>query len=371
MMTNGGNEGMDSSTTFSMIGYWLDRTPEVPDTGYPDPQELAGKLDASDRDAILEYLARGIPFRFYPGVAECRICGEDVGSRELTDGTWAWPEGLLHYVQAHGVALPGEFLQAARANAVPEDLADRIGEAEMWVASCGGSVPAFGNDEPRFTLDLRPWRDWAVSATQARPNSFATDLVRARRVAAELAHPSFRIAIDPVGGRWRVDFPDSAERIYVQRCSTDTLRELLLRYRYPDPEAILTPDAMRAIAAEYDGDWGAARVLASAMNDVGEPIAWMVWVRPPDGEWPTSEAVSATMEREQSFGWTCFNPDGTYSLMIRPQDEIGWRAFLASTRRQAAAGSGGEGGASAGDGKKPAGLLRRFLSAIGVGKRQA
>ena len=36
------------------------------------------------------------------------------GSLELTDGTYVWPEGLAHYVEQHGVKLPGEFLEHAR-----------------------------------------------------------------------------------------------------------------------------------------------------------------------------------------------------------------------------------------------------------------
>ncbi|MFT5048691.1 MAG: hypothetical protein ACI8QZ_000078 [Chlamydiales bacterium] len=33
-----------------------------------------------------------------------------MGSRCLTDGEWVWPEGLAHYVEAHHVRLPDEFL---------------------------------------------------------------------------------------------------------------------------------------------------------------------------------------------------------------------------------------------------------------------
>ncbi len=45
-----------------------------------------------------------------------------MGDSDLTDGTWLWPQGLVHYVEVHGVALPDEFLAKARAmrGKVPE-----------------------------------------------------------------------------------------------------------------------------------------------------------------------------------------------------------------------------------------------------------
>jgi hypothetical protein len=36
-----------------------------------------------------------------------------MGCRDLTDGTWVWPEGLTHYVRVHHVALPASFLEHA------------------------------------------------------------------------------------------------------------------------------------------------------------------------------------------------------------------------------------------------------------------
>jgi hypothetical protein len=34
-----------------------------------------------------------------------------MGSRDLTDGIWIWPEGLVHYVETHHLALPAEFME--------------------------------------------------------------------------------------------------------------------------------------------------------------------------------------------------------------------------------------------------------------------
>ncbi len=43
----------------------------------------------------------------------CRICGIENGYGEFSDGTYLWPTGLAHYVEAHGVRLPAEFVEHA------------------------------------------------------------------------------------------------------------------------------------------------------------------------------------------------------------------------------------------------------------------
>jgi hypothetical protein len=41
------------------------------------------------------------------------MCDKQNGSGEFTDGTYAWPEGLAHYVYDHKVRLPEEFVRHA------------------------------------------------------------------------------------------------------------------------------------------------------------------------------------------------------------------------------------------------------------------
>ena len=36
-----------------------------------------------------------------------------MGASEFTDGTWAWPEGLAHFVENYDVQLPDEFVRHA------------------------------------------------------------------------------------------------------------------------------------------------------------------------------------------------------------------------------------------------------------------
>ena len=55
----------------------------------------------------------------YGGCSYCRVgCWRTfLGSKDLTDGVWVWPEGLAHYVGTHGVRLPDEFVAHARRHA--------------------------------------------------------------------------------------------------------------------------------------------------------------------------------------------------------------------------------------------------------------
>ena len=106
------------------IGYW--------GTGaageLPDPSKVAGAhWDEHEREDVEDFLSRGFVSRAYLGVAHCRICGQAVGSLELSDGVYSWPEGLLHYVREHAVSLPRVFIdhvRAAGANLMEADVDD-------------------------------------------------------------------------------------------------------------------------------------------------------------------------------------------------------------------------------------------------------
>jgi hypothetical protein len=70
-----------------------------------------------------------------------------MGSRDLSDGTWVWPEGLAHYVERHNVVLPEAFVHTMRAGAwaVPDEAAERVG---VWRSRT-----------PEY--DFEPWTEWA------------------------------------------------------------------------------------------------------------------------------------------------------------------------------------------------------------------
>jgi hypothetical protein len=79
-----------------------------------------------ERAQIVAYLRAGKVFATWCGHSSCRLdCGNRLlGSTDLTDGEWLWPEGLAHYVQEHSVCLPDEFVATmlSRCWLVPEAL---------------------------------------------------------------------------------------------------------------------------------------------------------------------------------------------------------------------------------------------------------
>lgn len=97
-----------------LIGYWRREAGDgwPADERWPSPADFVDRgWDEDERDQIADYLGRGFVVRAYMGYSPCRLCDlETNGSLELSDGVYAWPEGLAHYVSDHGVRLPEAFV---------------------------------------------------------------------------------------------------------------------------------------------------------------------------------------------------------------------------------------------------------------------
>jgi hypothetical protein len=71
--------------------------------------------EVEERPRIVQYLSDAPAIAFACGMSYCRFgCGWN-GSAERSDGVWAWPEGLPHYVQCHDVRLPDGLISDMRA----------------------------------------------------------------------------------------------------------------------------------------------------------------------------------------------------------------------------------------------------------------
>jgi hypothetical protein len=120
-----------------LIGYWIR---DLRDDQFPAPQELPVVDDVELRRKVVEYLARGVQVRQYRGSSFCRFhCGASyLGGSELSDGEWAWPDGLSHYVESHGVALPEEFIATVVRNGCPPAAVDKSAEPSLdfWIEWC-------------------------------------------------------------------------------------------------------------------------------------------------------------------------------------------------------------------------------------------
>jgi hypothetical protein len=107
------NITFDCLANLRRVGFWRsDQQPTL-----PDPRVLVDtNWDAAERMRVIDYLESC----YYIPVAQggpswCRFgCSPrpaDIGTQDLTDGVWVFPEGLVHYIRSHGVKPPVEFLE--------------------------------------------------------------------------------------------------------------------------------------------------------------------------------------------------------------------------------------------------------------------
>ena len=90
------------------IGYWSDGSNGTP---VLHPRDLVDpSWDEEEKETVVLHLMNGAAWQGYMGFAQCRICGELLGTQDMTDGTYVWPEKLEHYLVDHGVRLPHEFV---------------------------------------------------------------------------------------------------------------------------------------------------------------------------------------------------------------------------------------------------------------------
>lgn len=314
----------DAPHPLSIIGYWAEpQAPADQSCGWPDPRDLVGTWDPHDRRVTVEHLTGGRLFRVFGGRSSCRMCDSSLGTGELTDGTWAWPEGLEHYVEAHDVVLPETFVTSCRARvALPAWLADCV--PERWVQGGSGTAAPMPGQVSAWRIDDTAWLDWAATKTPPHPHPDAVSIEDARAVCAGLSHRTWQASITEAAGRWRIECATDSwqRRFYLDPCAAPILERRLLRYRVADPEGILEVPRANEIAAQHDGAWGALRVLAA------QPHAWFFWVRPPGAAWPTEQTVRELLQRPMAPGWMMAAPGGGRSQVIPSQDEVGWRWLL-------------------------------------------
>ena len=184
----------DGGTCYVLIGYWK----SIEEPHWPDPLEMVDpSWDAEERAKVVEYLRGGHGVAHFMGESWCRLgCGTapdmervrtvfhgggvtdaefgwkerrkarqdavqraeeanmtgdnvDMGCRELSDGTYVWPEGLAHYVEEHNVRLPQQFVDHVLAEGSPKK---PTGDEEFSYDLVLWSAPETG-DKP-----LRPTR---------------------------------------------------------------------------------------------------------------------------------------------------------------------------------------------------------------------
>lgn len=123
-----------------VVGWWVMNLTEA---DLPAPQELVGDLSPTIRAALTKHLASGLRHVQYRGYSWCRFCcgiaDSRMGSWDLTDGVWVWPEGLAHYIEAHGIVLPQDFIDHVLSGpslTKPDD--SQPYDDEYWIRWCAG-----------------------------------------------------------------------------------------------------------------------------------------------------------------------------------------------------------------------------------------
>jgi hypothetical protein len=83
--------------------------------GLPLPSDWVDESWSSEERAkVVAYLKDGKAVEHWRGYSFCRFGCEghfEMGSTDLSDGSYVWPEGFSHYVEKHGVKPPEEFIQ--------------------------------------------------------------------------------------------------------------------------------------------------------------------------------------------------------------------------------------------------------------------
>ncbi|MGH0030838.1 MAG: hypothetical protein ACQGVC_13665 [Myxococcota bacterium] len=133
-----------------LVGYW--RVAGQDGCPYRDPRELVDPgwdWKPEEKAELAAYLTGGLPLTQYLGHSRCRFdCGipdHRMGNADLTDGTWVWPEGLVHYVREHALPLPEPFVAHMREHdfRVPEVFdAPEAGDYDdgFWIEWCAAHV---------------------------------------------------------------------------------------------------------------------------------------------------------------------------------------------------------------------------------------
>ena len=102
--------------------------------------------EVADRPKIVRYLRSGAPWLHFLGYSYCRFENgpppKEMGSSDLSDGAWLWPEGLAVYVERFHVRLPAEFAEHMRRHEFT--VREKLSKSTF----------------PEHTLDLSFWRGW-------------------------------------------------------------------------------------------------------------------------------------------------------------------------------------------------------------------
>ena len=309
--------------TGHMIGLWT-MAADNPDglLGFPHPASLVDLTwEAERRDRIVAYLRSGHTRARFMGHSFCRFedCDHDernaLGSTDLTDGLWIWPEGLWHYVADHGIRLPDAFVD--------------------YAASHGFVAPQAAVDRSK-SVDVGFWVRWVAENTAPPCGSpEACSLDEAQAICSELSTARWRASLVREHDRWRVrrESDTDAFEDFTGPISRSSLRAYLFRFRQPAPESVLSPAQAIAIASGYASDGRAARPFAGTRDANGQ-VWWALILSGTERPTVPLAEIDFNAIKIPTSGWAVFLPGGWKVEVARGMDEQAWRFFLEDWRRR-------------------------------------
>jgi hypothetical protein len=312
-----------SSSEMRMIGMWWVNL-DMPESllGFPDPASLvAPDWEKKRRDRVVDYLRKGHTLAAYMGFSYCRF--EDcrypernrLGTRDLTDGQWVWPEGLWHYVADHNVRLPDAFV----ANAAAHDFV----------------VPKVTQDTP-VSVDVQFWLRWvAENSSQPPAKPDACSLEEAQGICAELSTSRWCASIALEHERWRLRRESGGQSFddFTGPISGHALRAYLFRYRQLESQSVLKFGQAQEIAAEYEKDGHAVRPFASAKDQNGN-VWWALIMSGKDRPRKSLAEMDLKAIQIPQPGMALFLPEGWRVEVASGMDEPAWRSYLEKWRRR-------------------------------------
>lgn len=93
-------------------GFWCYKEDEnfiFKDLPYPKANEM-DQNEIADFLSKLAKVEKKTPTFRYLGYSDCRICGEQNGTKTYYTDLFAWPEGFRHYIKEHGVMPSAAFV---------------------------------------------------------------------------------------------------------------------------------------------------------------------------------------------------------------------------------------------------------------------
>jgi len=91
-----------------LICFWASKINDESKLPWPRQDMFMGNNEELEK--VASYLDNGKIINHYMRYSSCRLCGEDLGASDCSDGTYVWPSKCSHYLRKHRIFLPGDFM---------------------------------------------------------------------------------------------------------------------------------------------------------------------------------------------------------------------------------------------------------------------